>query len=72
MRWRCEILRFSEAQAAGIEAERGLFNGLVMQVTTEDPSNEGGRKVVKFFKQLLADVATMSSKKMQHFGQVCA
>ena len=49
MRWRCEILRFSKAQAAEIEAERSLFNGLVMQVTTEDPSNEGGREVVKFF-----------------------
>ena len=69
MRWCRELFCFSEAETAKVEAERGLFNGLITQVATEDPSDEGGREVVKFFKQLLAEVATMSSKKMRHFGR---
>ena len=61
VRGRDEILRLPEAQAATIEAKRGLCNGFVVQVTTENPSDESGGKVVKFFKQLLADVAAMNS-----------
>ena len=59
MRWRCEIFCFSEAETAKVEAERGLLDGFIMQVATEDPSDEGGREVVKIFKQLLAKVATI-------------
>ena len=61
VRGRSEILRFPEAQAAIIKAKSGLFNGFVVQVTTENPSDEGGGKVVELLKQLLADVAAMGS-----------
>ena len=70
MRWCREFIRFSEAETAKVEAEGGLFDGFVVQIATEDPSDEGGREVVKFFKQLLAEVAAVSSKKMRHFGRV--
>ena len=69
MRW---FFCFSEAETAKVEAERGLLDGFIMQVATEDPSDEGGREVVKFLEQLLAKVATMSSKKMRHFSRVGA
>ena len=43
-----------------------------MQVTPENTSDEGGGKVVELFKQLLADVAAMSSQEVRHFGCVRA
>ena len=72
MRWRREFLCFSEAETAKVEAERGLLGGFIMQIATEDPSDEGGREVGICLKQLLAEVATMSSKKMRHFSRVGA
>ena len=66
------FLCVSEAETAKVEAERGLLDGFITQIATADPSDEGGREVVKFFKQLLAKVATMSSEKMRHFSRVGA
>ena len=48
MRWRRKFIGFSEAETAKIEAERGLLDGFVVQIATEDSSDEDGRKVVKF------------------------
>ena len=57
---RSQILRFPETQAAVVEAKRTLFDSFIVQIATENTSDEGSGKVVKFFKQLLADVAAMS------------
>ena len=67
---RSKVLRFPDAQAAITDAKRGLFDGFVVQVATENTSDEGGGKVVKLFKQLFADVAAMGPLDVRHFGRV--
>ena len=51
---------------------REVCSMAVVQIATEDSSDEGSREVVEFFKQLSAKVAAMSSKKMRHLGRAGA
>ena len=63
---------FSEAEAPKVEAGRGLCDCFVMQIDAKYSSNEGGSEVIELVEKLLAEVTSMCSEQMCHFGRAGA